>query len=158
MANDRRKNPRYQVQDNAYAVFKSEPTKLIPIIDISLGGLAVCVNAINMHADGFSNASKLEILTDDCHFYLDKLPYQLILPQRNFPHSTAGSFQHIYAVQFIDLVSSQRNQLKHFIRNHTRGGMTPKFLHKFNQHLHQLIGKKDIADACRNLWLQRPSG
>ena len=145
------------MQDNAFAIFKSEPTKLMPIVDISLGGLSICVNAINMNTDGFSDASRLEILTDDCRFYMDKLPYQLILPQRSLSRNAPGSFQHIYGIELIDLMSSQRNQLKHFIRNHTRGGMAPKFLHKFNQHLHQLLGKKDFADACRNLWSQRPS-
>ncbi len=157
MADDRRKNPRFSVHDNAFALFKSEPAKLIPIIDISLGGLGIGVNAINMNAARFSEASKLEILTDDCHFYLDNLPYQLIMPQRNFPQNAVGSFQHIYGIQFIDLMSTQRNQIKYFIRNHTRDGMTPKWIQKLNQHLHHYIGKKNFGDACRNLWLQRPS-
>lgn len=157
MTHDRRKNPRFQVRDNAFAIFKSEPTKPLPIVDISLGGLAISVNAIHVNVDGFSDASRLEILTDDCRFYMDKLPYQLILPQRNFAHGSAGSFQNIFGVQFIDLMSSQRSRLNHFIRKHTRSGMAPKLVHRFNQHLHQFIGQKKIADACRNIWLQRPS-
>ena len=157
MADDRRKHRRFHVQDNAFALFKSEPAKLIPIVDISLGGLGIGVNAINMTAAAFSDASKLEMLTDDCRFYMDKIPYQLILPQRNFPQKAVGSFQHVYGLQFIDLMSNQRNQLKYFIRNHTRGGMAPKWLQKFNQHAHQFFGKKNFGNACRNLWLQRPS-
>lgn len=157
MAIERRKNPRFHVQSNAFAIFKSEPAKLVPIVDISLGGLGIGVNGTNMNADGVSDATRLEILTDDCHFYMDQLHYRLIMPYRNFPQSAAGSFQHIYGVQFTDLMSSQRNQLKFFIRNHTRDGMTPKFIHKYKKHLHQIIGKKDFGAACRNLWLQRPS-
>ena len=157
MAIDRRKYPRFTVRSNAFALFNFEPTKLIPIVNISLGGLGVGVNGINTDANGFSDISRLEIITDDCHFFMDKLPYQLLLPRRSFSQNAGPSFQHIYGVQFIDLMSNQRNRLRYFIRNHTRGGMTPKFMHKFNQQLLQLIGKKNFGDACRSLWLQRPS-
>jgi hypothetical protein len=44
-----------------------------------------------------------------------------------------------------------------FIRKHTRSGMAPNLVHRFHQHLHQFTGQKKIADACRNIWLQRPS-
>jgi hypothetical protein len=157
MTIERRKNPRFYVRSNAFALFKSDPAKLIPIVDISLGGMGIGLNGINMNPDGLSDASRLEILTDDCGFFMDQLPYRLLLPYRRFTQTGLGSFQHIYGVQFIDLMTSQKSRLKHFIRNHTRGGMAPKFMHKFNQHLHQFIGKKDLGDACRNLWLQKPS-
>ena len=52
---------------------------------------------------------------------------------------------------------SQKTQLKYFIRNHTMGGMTPKFIRKFNQHFHKFLDKKDYGAACRNISLQRPS-
>ncbi len=154
---DRRKNPRFPVRNNAFAIFKSEPDKLIPIVDISLGGLGLGVNGIITNAEELAGASRLEILTDDCHFYMDQLPYELLLPYRNFPQNAVGSFQHIYGIQFIELMSSQRNRLKYFIRSHTRGGMTPKFFQKVSRHLHHFISKKDFGDACRNLRLQRPS-
>ena len=154
MALERRKNPRFNVQSNAFVLFKAEPAKLIPIVNISLGGLGIGVNGINIDSNGFSDASCLEILTDDCRFYMDQLPYHFILPRRNRIQDLAGPFQHIYGVQFFDLMSSQRNRLKHFIRNHTRGGKTPKLISKVNQHLHQFIGKKDFPDACRNIELQ----
>ena len=157
MVTERRNNPRFSVHSGAFAIFKSKPDKLIPVVNISLGGMGIGVNGININADKLSNVSRLEILTDDCRFYMDQLPYRLLLPHRNLQREGGGSFQHIYGVQFIDLMSSQQNQLKNFIRNHTRGGKTPKLLHKLNQHLHQLIGKKDSGDACRNIWLQRPS-
>lgn len=157
MTIERRKNPRFYVRSNAFALLPSEPAKLIPIVDISLGGMGIGLNGINVNSDELSDASSLEILTDDCGFFMDQLPYRLLRPHRRFPQNAAGSFNHIYGIQFIDLMSSQRNRIKYFIRNHTRGGMTPKFMHKLNKHLHQFIGKKDLGDACRNLWLQRPS-
>ncbi|MBW2516483.1 MAG: PilZ domain-containing protein [Deltaproteobacteria bacterium] len=157
MVIERRQSPRFSVRSNAFAIFKSKPDKLIPIVNISLGGMGIGVNGINMNTDGLSEGSRLEILTDDCRFYMDQLAYQLLLPHRDLTPEGVGPFGHVYGVQFIDLMSSQRNRLNHFIRNHTRGGKTSKLLHMFNQHLHQFIGKKDLADACRNIGLQRPS-
>ena len=157
MATEKRKNPRFSVRSNAFAIFKSKPDKLIPIVNVSLGGMGIGVNGINLNADSLSDVSRLEILTDDCRFYMGQLPYQLVSPHRNRTRDGIGLFQHVYGVQFIDLMSSQQNQLKNFIRNHTRGGKTPKLLYKFNQHLHLLIGKKDLVDSCRNIGLQGPS-
>jgi hypothetical protein len=145
------------MRSNAFAILKSKPDKLIPIVNISLGGMGIGVNGKKMNTDGIRDVSRLEILTDDCRFYIDQLPYRMLLPYRNLTPDGVGPFEYIYGVQFIDMMSSQQNRLKHFIRNHTRGGKTPNFFHKFNQHLHQLIGKKNLADACRNIGLQRPS-
>jgi hypothetical protein len=36
---ERRRHPRFRVRDNAFAAFQPEPVKLVPIIDIGLGGL-----------------------------------------------------------------------------------------------------------------------
>lgn len=157
MAIERRISPRYCIRDNAFAVFGSEPVKLAPIIDISLGGMGIGVNGIKMGADWLNGISKLEILIDDGCFYMDKLPYQLLPQYRNFSENAFGSFQNIYGIKFVDLMPSQQSQLKHFIRNHTRGGMTPKFIQKFNQHFHQITGKRDFASSCQTAWLQRPS-
>lgn len=157
MVIERRKNPRYCVRDNAFAVFGPEPVKLVPIVDISLGGLGIGVNGINLKADGLNIPPKLEIVIDDGCFYMDKLSYQLLPQYRNFSGNVVGSFQNIYGVEFVDLMSSQQTRLKYFIRSHTRGGMTPKFIRKFNQHFNQIVGKRDFANSCQTAWLQRQS-
>jgi hypothetical protein len=157
MAIERRKNPRYCVRDNAFAVFGPEPVKLVPIVDISLGGLGIGINGINLSADGFNGPAKLEIVIDDGCFYMDNLHYQLLPQSRNFYQNAFGLFPNIYGVKFVNLMSSQYSRLKYFIRHHTRGGMTPKFIHKLNAHLHQITGKKDFPDSCQNAWLHRPS-
>ena len=157
MEMENRKSPRFPVRDNAFAFFKYKPAKLIPIVDISLGGMGIGLNGINMKAEELSGLSHLEILTEDCRFYMDRLPYKLLIPSRRPPQNTADTLQHIYGIEFIDLVSSQRNQLKIFIRNHTCGGMMPNFVQRFNRQLLQLIGKKDFEDACSRRWLQRPT-
>jgi hypothetical protein len=89
-------------------------------------------------------------------FNMDNLSYQLLPPYRNFPRNAVGSFQNIYGLKFVNLMSTQQSQLKYFIRNHTTGGMTPKFIRKFNQHFHQFLDKKDYGAACRNISFQRP--
>ena len=154
---ERRKNPRFCVRDNAFAVFGPEPVKLAPIVDISLDGLGIGVNGINLKADGLDVPAKLEIVIDDGCFYMDKLPYQLLAQYRNFSGNTVRSFQSIYGVKFVDLMSSQQAQLKHFIRKHTRGGMTPNFIRKFNWHFQQITGKRDFTSSCQTACLQRPS-
>lgn len=154
---ERRKYTRFCVRDTAFAVFQPEPVKFVPIIDISLGGLGIGVNGFNMGPDWFDGTSRLEILIDDGCFYLDKLSYQILPQYRNFSQNAFGSFQNIYGVKFVDLMPSQQNRLKYFIRHHTRGGMTPKFIRKLNSHLHQMAGKKDFGDSCQNAWLRRPS-
>jgi hypothetical protein len=158
MAIERRKYTRYCVRDNAFAVIGPEPSELAPVIDISLGGLGIGVSGSNLRADGPDGLpNKLEIVIDDGSFYMDKLAYRLIARYRNFSGNAFGSFQNIHGVKFVDLMSSQQVRLKYFIRNHTRGGMTPKFIRKFNQHFYQAIGKRDLASSCQTAWFQRPS-
>ena len=78
MVIERRQSKRFSVRSNAFALFKSKPDKLIPIVNISRGGMGIGVNGINMNTDGLSKVSRLEILTDDCRFYMDQLAYQLL--------------------------------------------------------------------------------
>jgi hypothetical protein len=154
---ERRKYPRFSVRGNAFAVFQPEPIKLVPIVDIGLGGLGIGINGINTR-DGWLNKSpSLELLIDDCSFYMDNLGYELLPEFRSVHRNTGSPFQNIYGLKFIDLMPSQQSQLKYFIRNHTTGGMTPNFIRKFNQHFHQFLGKKDYGAACRNISLQGPA-
>ena len=120
MAIDRRKYPRYCVRDNAFAIVGPEPVTLVPVIDISLGGLGIGVNSIHLRADGLDvRSTKLEIVIDDGSFYMDKLPYRLIARYWNFSGNPFGSFQTIYGVKFVDLMASQQTRLKYFIRFYT---------------------------------------
>ena len=152
METERRKYRRFNIKDNAFAVFQPEPVKLVPIVDVGLGGLGVGVNGINISDGWLKEASSLEILIDDCSFYMDNLGYELLPKFRSVARNTSIPFQIIYGLKFVDLMSSQRSQLKYFIRKHTTGGMTPKFIQKFNQ----FLNKKDYGAACRNISLQRP--
>lgn len=154
---ERRKYPRFSVRDNAFVVFKPEPVKMVPIVDVGLGGLGIGVNGINTSDGWFHKTSCLEILIDDCSFYMDNLGYQLLPKFRSVPRDVVSPFQNICGLKFIDLMPSQQSQLKYFIRNHTTGGSTPKFIRKFNRRFHQFLDKKDYGAACRNISLLRPS-
>ena len=153
---ERRKYPRFEVRDNAFAVFQPEPVKLIPVVDIGLGGLAIGVNGINTAAEWLNRSSCLEIMIYDCSFYMDNLGYELLPKFRSLPGNATSPYNKIYGLKFVDLMPSQQYRLKSFIRNHTTGGMTPKFIRKFNQHIHQFLDKKNYGAACRNISPQPP--
>jgi hypothetical protein len=156
MQMERRKYPRFSVKDNAFALFQPEPVKLAPIVDVSLGGLAIGVNGMDTNDEKLKSASCLEILIDDCSFYIDNLGYELLPQFRSVSRNAVTPFQNIYGLKFVNLMPSQLSRLKSFIRNHTKAGMTPKFIRKFNQHFHQFLDKKDYGAACRSISLQRP--
>jgi hypothetical protein len=122
-----------------------------------MGGLGIGVNGINTGAEWLNGASCLEILIDDCSFYMDNIGYELLPQFRSVPQNAVSPFQNIYGLKFVDLMPSQQYQLKSFIRNHTRGGMTPKFIRKFNQHFRKFLDKKNYGAAGRNISPQRPS-
>ena len=153
---ERRKYPRFRVRDNAFALFQPEPVKLAPIVDVGLGGLGIGVNGIDTSDEWLKGASSLEILIDDCSFYIDNLGCEILTKFRSAPRNAITPFQNIYGLKFVNLMPSELSRLKSFIRNHTTGGMTPKFIRKFNQHFHQFLDKKDYGAACRNISLQRP--
>ena len=157
MESERRNNPRFSVRKNAFAVFGSDPVQLVPIVDVSLGGLKIVFNGIKMSPERVNGSEKLEILIDDCSFFMENLSYRLLPQYRNVTHNPVGARQNIYGVKFINLMPSQLTQLRYFIRNHTKGGMKPKFMRKLNRHLFQFKSKKNLAPACRDLGLQRPS-
>ena len=195
---ERRKSARYCVRDPVFAVFTPEPARMVPIIDIGLGGLGVSVNRTGGSEHWLQSCSFLEIMAADGSFYLDNLPYEL-LPEststrtaggldftagggkrqgREVPQSLrvepdakhpvrktqSGNLNpnavvplqnHFYGVKFLNLTPSQKIHLKHLIRKHTQGGITPQFIRKFNQYFHQVLLKNQFGDSCQNIWLHR---
>ena len=149
MESERRRHPRFSVRDNAFAVIQPEPVKLFPIVDVGLGGLGIGVNGINSDSEWLKKASFLEIMIDDCSFYMENLGYQFLPKFRSVPRNAGCPFQYIYGLKFVDLMPSQQYQLKSFIRNHTTGGMIPKFIRKLNQHFRQFVAERDYGAACR---------
>ena len=153
---ERRKYPRFSVKANAFALFQPEPVKLAPIVDVSLGGLGIGVNAMGTNDEKLISTSCLEILIDDCSFYINNIGYEFLPKLRSVPLDAVTPFENIYGLKFVNLMPSQLSRLKSFIRNHATGGMTPKFIRKFSRHFHQFLDKKDYGAACRNINLQSP--
>jgi hypothetical protein len=155
---ERRKFPRYCIKDSAFAIFTPEAARIVPIIDIGLGGLGVSFSGTSGNQDWLQSCSFLEIMVADCSFYLDNLPYEIFPESRSLSLSTVASLQNqFYGVKFLNLMPSQKTHLKHLIRKHTIGGMTPQFIRNFNQFFHHTLGKKPFGDSCHSILLHRPT-
>jgi len=155
MQSERRKNHRYPLQGKAFAVIGSESTKMLPIIDIGIGGLGVCAD------DAWKiKPAHLEILVQDCSFYLDRIPFKNIL---RFPAACSNPFHSTpnnrCGLEFGKLMPSQIFKLRYFIRNYARGGGISSIMAKFYHQVQHLLSKKHMAHACENIWrnYQHPS-
>ena len=84
---ERRKHRRFQVNDKAFTVLNPDPVKLVPIMDIGMGGLGIYMND-----DGGwpSNSSRLEIMVADCSFYLENLSFNIVSTVKPFPVHSAS--------------------------------------------------------------------
>lgn len=153
---ERRKYQRFRVKSKAFAVIKDDPVKPVSIIDVSLGGLGISQfeNDILL-----TKPSKLEILLADCSFFLENLPFTLIpslRPAQPKPDQIPPARYH--GVQFKNLTPSQKHQLQYFIRNHTTGGMMPRFLRKMNRIWRRIWTSTKLEQDRYRIWnsLQRP--
>ncbi len=153
---ERRKYQRFRVKSKAFAVIKDDPVKPVSIIDVSLGGLGISQfeNDILL-----TKPSKLEILLADCSFFLENLPFTLIpslRPAQPNPDQIPPARYH--GVQFKNLTPSQKHQLQYFIRNHTTGGMMPRFLRKMNRIWRRIWKSTKLEQERYRIWnsLQRP--
>lgn len=155
---ERRKQPRYRVKDNAFAVINDEPVKLVPILDIAMGGLGVYINegALRMN-----ESSKLEIMLADCSFYMDKLPFELVSSFKAFPANPANLLDgRRFSLKFGKLMPRQQSQLKYFIRNYTEGRVMFQILQRLNKLIHLFRAPKYAEQSCNTgIWqeLHRPT-
>jgi c-di-GMP-binding flagellar brake protein YcgR len=158
MPTERREFPRYRAKDDAFVVVNPEPVKVVPIIDISLGGLGFYFND---NEDWLYKTSKLEIMAADCSFYMEKLPFEVAANSRTFPtQSTSLPDGRRYGLKFGHLQPNQKSQLKYFIRNYSEGGYILRFQQKVNKLLHPIWASNHTSDSCKTgIWqsLHRPS-
>ena len=143
---ERRKIRRFQVKDNGFAVINSDPVKLAPIIDISLGGLGIYLDDGSRWMD---TSSKLEIMAADCSFYLENLPFKIVSNFRPFPENSASLIDgKRFSIKFCNLSPSQKASLKHFIRTYSEGGIILQALQKFNKLLRPIRSNKYSKKSC----------
>ena len=155
---ERRKNERYQVNDDAFAIINPEPVKLVPILDIAMDGIGVYVNNEDKSLD---NATKIEIMVADCSFYMENIPFQSIDDSKVFPAGASNLLNgRRCSLKFGKLTPSQKSELKYFIRNYTRRGTFRRVLQKFAKMRQTVRADKHHAPSCNTgIWqnLQRPT-
>jgi hypothetical protein len=99
---ERRRYRRYHVREDASAVIHAEAVKLVPMVNVSRGGLGIEKLKID---DGLNQTSKLETLISDYTFFLDSLPLNLALsfrPSNRKADLTPTIWR--YGVKFKDLI------------------------------------------------------
>ena len=148
---ERRQNRRFQVKDKCFAVINPDPVKLVPIIDISLGGLGFYLSD---SPGGLNRTSRLEIMVADCSFYLEKLPFSVVSNARAFPNrSTSLLDGRRYGLKFGHLQPNQKSRLKYFIRTYAEGGTLFQFQQKLSKLLHPIWTSKHTSESCKpGLW------
>ena len=104
--------------DIAFAVMRCAPARMGQIVNISMGGL---VFQYAQEAQGSAKPSCLDILLADCRYYLDNLNFEMIV---DVPAPDESEFDTVktglIAVKFKNLTVTQRQQLSHFLKNHTQ--------------------------------------
>lgn len=147
MQKERRGHRRYQVKEGAFAIFRPEPVKILPIVEISLNGLTVLTKG-DLH--WFDGTESLEILVSDCSFYLDKISCSVIAgSERLRPDSDDRSRR--VGLQFGRLSHHQVLQLKHFIRRHTVEGATLSLVDRVAGLLDTVFTARADKEFCRRI-------
>ena len=151
MQTERRKHRRYKVKDSAFAVINPDPVKLVPILDIAMGGLGIYVDD---GAKWMNESPKLEIMMADCSFYLDNLPFEIISKFRAFPGDASNILDgRRYSLKFGNLRPVQKSSLKYFMRNYTLGGSKLQILRRFSKLLRPAWTKKYSEQSCNlGIW------
>ncbi len=151
MPRERRKHPRFRVKENAFAVVHQDPVKLVPILDVAMGGLGIYVND---GAKWLKDSQRLEIMVADCSFYLDNLPFEIVANFRAFPGNASNMLDgRRYSLKFGNLRPVQKSRLKYFTRNYTHRSWKFQFLQKFNKLLHPTLANKYAEQNCNlGIW------
>jgi hypothetical protein len=148
---ERRRHQRFKVKDNAYAIINSEPVRLVPILDIAIGGLGVYMN------DGdhwLNQASKLEIMVADCSFYLENIPFESISNFKAFPANVSNLLNgRRCSLKFGTLTPGQKSELKYFFRSYTQGGKIWQVIQRVSNVLHPFREHKHSGPSCNTgIW------
>jgi hypothetical protein len=146
MTNERRKHRRYRVKDNVFTVINPDPVKVVPILDIGMGGLGIYLDD---GARWLDTSAKLEIMVADCSFYLEKLPFQIVANVRAFPNNASNLMDgHRYSIKFGNLRPGQKSHLKYFIRHYTEKGLISQALHGISKLLHPSRAHELSTRSC----------
>jgi len=151
MPKERREHRRYQVKEGAFAIFRPEPVKILPIAEISLSGLTVLTAS---DLGWFAGTGSLEILVSDCSFYLDNIAYEVVAPSECL-HPDSDSRSRRIGLRFDRLSQHQILQLKHFIRRHTVQGATLSLVDRVAGLFDTVFTAKPAKDFCQRVQQSR---
>jgi hypothetical protein len=134
----------FKVLDGAFAIFRNEPVKIVPILSISLDGMVV--------SDGSSDPwpgdiGELEIMADDCSFYMEKLAVEQIYSADSLDAERRSDHPR-YRIRFGRISEDQREGLRYFIRHHTEGGTTPLLFSNLHKFFSSLVSDKYSRTSC----------
>ena len=115
---ERRKHPRYDIRDIAFAIIRSNAEEeLGQIINISKGGLAFQYFIGNRE---FQKADRLDVLLADSGIHVENIEFRVV---DDYELTNELSFSSItkreQRVHFGELNSAQKQGLDSFIRRHT---------------------------------------
>ncbi len=155
---ERRTHQRYKVKDSAFAIISPDPVKLVPILDIAMGGIGIYVNSQNRW---LKNASTLEIMVADCSFYLANLPIEFVSDHKASPAIPSNLLNgRRYCLEFGPLTASQKSELKYFIRNYSQGRTFRQMLWRVSKALYPSKASNHTEPSCNTgLWenMHRPT-
>ena len=151
MQTERRQYPRYRARDNAFAVISPDPVKVVPIIDICMGGLSIY---LDNGTRGPDPVSKLEIMVADCSFYLENLPFQIVDDVKAFPNSNSNLMDgRRYGIKFGNLRPRQKSHLKYFVRRYTEKSSFTRVAHRLGSIFDPIRISKPSSRSCNTgIW------
>lgn len=151
METERRAHRRFKAKENAFAVINKDPVKLVPILDVAIGGLGIFVNDA---ARWVNDSPKLEIMAADCSFYLDSIPFEIKSNSKAVHGESSNMLDgRRYSLKFGNLRPVQKSRLKYFIRNYTNGGSKFQFLRRFSKLIHPNWTHKYSEQSCNlGMW------
>lgn len=115
---ERRRHPRYDLKDVAFAILKADrEEELGQIVNISRGGLAFHYFIGNRE---FQRADRLDVLLADSGLHVENIRFRVVDDYElvnELPFSSITKREQ--RVLFNDLTESQKQELDSFIRRHT---------------------------------------
>ncbi|MFZ5798172.1 MAG: PilZ domain-containing protein [Thermodesulfobacteriota bacterium] len=108
--NERRRNPRFQVGDGAFAFINNIP---FAILNVSQGGMKIqSVLFDEVPPDRMT----LDIFLRNENFYLQDIPVHLVRFRKNYARTPFSSAQlRCFGIQFGELTEQQKTRIDYFI-------------------------------------------
>lgn len=118
MTDERRKEPRFRVCSNTFAVDWSAPQRLGEVLDISRSGMSFrCIEEDN----GVQRTSQVGIFSSTHKFFLQEIDFETVSDQQMLGHPQSFINMRRQSGRFISLTPEQQNGIDAFIDHHALG-------------------------------------